>query len=101
MGVEKEAVLPWQNDVATAAFGISNYRTTGSESFDGGDAERFKAGKKIGTRSLEIASKRSGVKPRDKRNQRRAFCKLDEASMFGTIADNGKRATGSETGFDG
>ncbi len=61
---EKEAILPWLDDVTAATFSVGDDWAASSKGFDGGDTERLKARKEISASGLEIWNEFATGEPR-------------------------------------
>ena len=98
---EKEAVLPWLDEIAAAALGVGDDGTAGGEGFDGGNAEGFEAGENESGGGMEVLGELVGGDPRDEGDEGRAGGEGDEAGVFGAVADDGEGEFGLETGGNG
>ena len=98
---EKQAVLPWLDEIAAATLSVGDDRAAGSEGFYGGDAEGFKAGKDKSGGGMEVLGEDVGGDPGDKGDEGGAGGEGDEAGVLGTVADDGERELGVKTGGDG
>lgn len=70
---KSEAVLPWFDEVGAATVSKGDNWAAGSESFDGGDAERFKTGEKVDLSALEILGQLVRFGPGEEFDQRRVI----------------------------
>ena len=67
---EKEAVLPWLDDVLAAAGFVGDDWAAGSKGFNCSDTEWFEAGENVGGGGLEVLRELFSVEPRNKMNKR-------------------------------
>ena len=98
---EKQAVLPWLDEIAAATLGVGDDRATGGEGFYGSDTEGFKAGKDESGGGMEVLGENVRGDPGDKGDEGGAGGEGDEAGVLGTVADDGERELGVKTGGNG